>query len=309
MSISYKVAPLIKGRVDPEDGAFARRIFQSIGSPSTNAILGFACDAGVQRNKGRLGAKEGPTAIREAFYKLSSPEGFVSVNDLGDVVVDGDDLEEGQKALAEKVYEALRSHAKVIVLGGGHETAFGSYLGLRDAFPGRSIGIINLDAHLDLRNIGEAGPSSGTPFNQIRSLDESGFDYLCIGAAREANTQALFNRANDWGVDVVFDTELRHSADAAFKKIDAITCRSDIIYLSVDIDLLPHYQAPGVSAPAVRGVAFSIVEEIIVYINSACLRNKTKIPLVDLVEVSPPHDVGNITAKSAAVLARTIFTL
>ena len=56
-----------------------------------------------------------------------------------------------------------------VVLGGGHEVAFGTYLGLarisRSAHPGDRIGILNLDAHFDLRP--GPVPSSGTPFRQI----------------------------------------------------------------------------------------------------------------------------------------------
>ena len=135
------------------------------------------------------------------------------------------------------------------------------------------------------------------------------FDYLCIGVARESNTQALFERAEEWGVQIIFDNELiKRGSTAAFKKIDAMASRVDIIYLSIDIDLLPHYQAPGVSAPAVRGVAFSTVEEIVAYINSACIQHSTNMPLADFVEVSPPYDVNNMTAKSAAILARRLLS-
>ena len=34
-------------------------------------ILGYACDEGVRRNNGRVGAKVGPAAIRERLGKLS----------------------------------------------------------------------------------------------------------------------------------------------------------------------------------------------------------------------------------------------
>ncbi|MEA5720431.1 arginase family protein, partial [Salmonella enterica subsp. enterica serovar Virginia] len=42
---------------------------------------------------------------------------------------------------------------RTLVLGGGHETAFGHGAGVLDAFAQESVGIINLDAHLDLRQI------------------------------------------------------------------------------------------------------------------------------------------------------------
>lgn len=300
----YHTAPQpLSGRSDVEDGPSAKRVYHYVQNNAPNAILGFACDVGVKRNKGRLGAKQGPTAIRRALANLAAPRTLIPFTDLGDIEVEGDDLELGQDTLAQHVSQALLQHNRLIVLGGGHETAYGSYLGIRLAYPEKRIGIINLDAHLDLRNIGENGPSSGTPFNQIRKLDPKGFDYLCLGAAKESNSEALFARAKDWGVNIVFDTDLLADPYCAKAKIDALISRSDIIYLTVDIDLLPHYQAPGVSAPAIRGVAFTTVEFIISQILSACKDFGTPLPLADFVEVSPPHDKDDLTAKCAAILA------
>lgn len=307
MTVSYHSPQKPTGRTDPEDGEHARRIFQCVTSDAERAILGFSCEAGVRRNKGRIGAKDGPAAIRNALFGLAAPSEFLTITDLGDIKVEGDELETGQKMLADHVSRALGMYEQLIVFGGGHETAFGSYVGLRTAFPHKKIGIINLDAHLDLRNIGEAGASSGTPFNQIRHLDPENFDYLCIGAARESNTQALLNRAKDWGAQIIYDTDLTAGPDAAFGPIDAMAERSDILYLTVDIDLLPHYQAPGVSAPAARGVAFTVVESVIAHVVYASKARNALLPLADFVEVSPPHDKDNMTAKGAAILALSLL--
>ena len=132
---------------------------------ATRAVIGFACDAGVTRNKGRPGAAQGPDALRIALTNLAAPENHRPFTDLGDIAVSDDDLEAGQEKLADHLSAALTVHDRIIVLGGGHETAFGSFSGIRKAHPNQKIGIINLDAHLDLRLIGENGPSSGTPLH------------------------------------------------------------------------------------------------------------------------------------------------
>ncbi|WP_018997390.1 formimidoylglutamase [Hirschia maritima] len=307
MPVFHKSAQRLMCRADPEDGENAKRVahFQSESGP--NAIIGFACEAGVLRNKGRGGAKEAPTTIRQSFAGLAAPTDFKPFVDLGDVVVDGDDLEQGQDELGKRIGEALAIHSKLIVFGGGHETAFASYLGLRSAYPDKRIGIINLDAHLDLRNIGEAGPSSGTPFNQIKQLEKDQFDYLCIGVAQEANTEALFMRARKWGVKLVSDKALVSDLISADVEIEEITKRCDLIYLTIDIDVLPHYQAPGVSAPAARGVSLSVIEYIIDKIKTSCAVYNCVMPLADLVEVSPKHDKDNMTSKTAAILACSLL--
>ena len=59
-----------------------------------------------------------------------------------------------------------------IIFGGGHETAYGHYLGVRKYIgEDASLGIINIDAHFDLRPYDEQ-PSSGTMFKQILEHDK-----------------------------------------------------------------------------------------------------------------------------------------
>lgn len=295
------------GRNDPEDGDGAVRSHNLVSDDASRALIGFACDAGVARNKGRPGAHDGPAALRSALANLAAPKDALPFKDLGDIDVVGDDLEDGQQALAEAIGEALETHDRLIVLGGGHETAFGSFSGLRRKFPDSQIGIINLDAHLDLRLVGEAGPSSGTPFAQIRDLDPDRFDYLCLGIAAESNTAALIDRAHNWGVNTVSDHALIADCHAADQRIEEIVERSDIIYLTIDIDVLPHYQAPGVSAPAARGVPLATIEHMVNHVLQACHRTGTVCPLTDIVELSPPNDRDNVTARTAAVLIRTML--
>ncbi len=307
MSVTRTPAPDWTGRMDPEDGPDAIRLHQLVKPGARRAVLGFACDAGVKRNKGRVGAKEGPAALRQALANLSAPANAFAFSDLGDVTVDGDALEAGQETLANAIGDALSAHERLVVLGGGHETAFASFKGLRKAHPKARIGILNLDAHLDLRLPGEAGGSSGTPFAQIRELDPDGFDYLCVGYAEEANTQALMKRAQDWGVGLVRDHELIADPLAAYPAITDLIARNDYLYLTIDIDVLSHFQAPGVSAPAARGVPFSTIEQIVSFALKTSASLKTPLALADLVELSPVHDRDGVTAKTAAVLARRIL--
>ncbi len=295
------------GRSDPEDGEGAIRLHHLVSDVASRAVIGFASEAGVIRNKGRPGAKEGPAALRRALANLAAPPNPTSFADLGDIAITGDDLEAGQAALANKVCDALGLYSRVIVLGGGHETAFGCFCGLKKTFPGKRIGIINLDAHLDLRLPGENGPSSGTPFAQIRALDEENFDYLCLGVAEESNTVALMNRAGDWDVRIVTDHALIADPHAADEAIKALVGRNEVTYLTIDLDVLPHFQAPGVSAPAARGVPLSTIEYLVREVLRACEKAGSDIPLADIVEASPPHDQQNITARTAALLARNLL--
>lgn len=302
MSVRYQSPNPWSGREDHEEGLAALRFHQRVVDNSPVAMIGFACEVGVGRNQGRLGAKEGPYALRSALANIAAPSNANPFSDLGTIEVSSEAMEEGQTVLGTKIAQALKHHSRVVVIGGGHETAYGSYLGLSAAFPGRRIGIINLDAHLDLRKLGRYGSSSGTPFYQIRELSPDRFDYLCMGVAAESNTQALFDRAKDWGVRIVYDKVLNDDLGKGFSEIEEIVSRNDMIYLTIDLDVLPATQAPGVSAPAVRGVPFVTVEALIERVLLSCSVAQKQLPVADLVELSPRYDVDSLTARTAASL-------
>ncbi len=153
-----------QGRHDAEDGEQGKRVHHVIKQieasdlePYHNAVslLGFACDAGVSRNKGRIGAKKAPDLIRRALANMAWHK-KTTLLDLGNVVCEDDLLESSQEQCANVIAQALRS-TPVITLGGGHEVAWASFSGLAKYFdylnpasPPR-IGIINFDAHFDLR--------------------------------------------------------------------------------------------------------------------------------------------------------------
>ncbi|MFZ4068507.1 MAG: formimidoylglutamase [Caulobacterales bacterium] len=302
----WRCAPAWQGRSDPEDGRRALRMHHCIQPQAARAVAGFACDIGVRRNHGRAGAAEGPTALRRALANLAAPETF-AFTDLGDVAPDTDDLEAAQSAMTGLLAARLPQHDRIVLFGGGHETALASYCGLRDAFPHQRIGILNLDAHLDLRALGAAGGTSGTPFFQIRNLDPARFDYVCLGVARESNTEALIARAKDWDVGVITDEALMADPGAGETLIDALVARNDLMYLTMCLDVLPAAQAPGVSAPAVRGLPLAIVERIIGHVLGHAARGAVALKLCDIVELSPPHDIAAITARTAAYLARRLL--
>ena len=308
MAVTHKAPPAWRGRTDPEEGAGARRVHQLAGADGARAVLGFACDAGVRRNHGRPGAADGPDALRDALRQLAVPDAAEAFHDAGNVCVDGDALEAGQALLATHVATLLAHHERVVVFGGGHETAFGTWSGLRQSVPDARIGIVNIDAHLDLRVPGPAGGSSGTPFHQIRTAAPERFDYLCLGAAAESNTSALFERARQWGATVVADTALQDDAAAGDAAIAALVARCDRIQLSVCLDALPQSVAPGVSAPAGRGMALGVVEHLVESVLEAANTAAVPVPITEIVELAPRYDRDGATARVAALLAyRVLF--
>lgn len=268
-----------------------------------SALIGFASDEGVRRNFGRVGAAQGPAAIRRMLERLPVHHP-VEIFEAGDVACTDGDLSGAQERLADAVARLLDRDMRPVVLGGGHEVAYGSFLGLArhlsDRLATTRILVINLDAHFDLRLA--PVPNSGTPFRQIAefcSAHGTAFNYLCFGISELSNTTALFDRARQLSVEYRLDEEMRHSespdlrAGLAQKLIAA-----DKVYLSIDLDVLPAAVAPGVSAPAARGVALEIIEDLIDDVISS-----GKLALADIAELNPVLDRDDQTARVAAHLA------
>lgn len=283
-----------------------RRSGSSIPPTSGLVLMGFASDAGVVRNLGRPGAAAGPDAIRGALGSFALAD-ELDVHDAGDVTVTGDALEEGQRELSERITAFLDAGHRVGVFGGGHEIAYASFRGLFNAKGSRNarIGILNLDAHFDLREAPR--PSSGTPFLQAaRDSAAAGreFHYAVVGISQPSNTNVLFSTAADLGVSYLLDehSQTRHLGQVG-DFIDGFLQGIDQLYLTIDLDVLPAATAPGVSAPAAYGVPLDVIQDV-------CDRvaGSGKLRLFDIAELNPSLDIDGRTAKVAARLAHRIST-
>lgn len=303
------------GRFDG-DGTEHRRWWQAVApyqytppspsaarSPRPASLLGFSSDAGVLRNKGRVGAAAAPAAIRAALGPLAFrlPR---EVFDAGDVTVAGNALEAGQARAGLAVSKMLDAGSLTVVLGGGHETAFASYLGVAGSAAvrgGKRLGVLNLDAHFDLRD--EPEPSSGTPFLQMARAEEAAgreLKYAVVGISEPNNTPALFGTARRLGVKYLLDEDC--SAEATRQFVAGFLDSVDVLYLTIDLDVLPAAVAPGVSAPAAYGVPLPVISAVCRQVAAS-----GKLLHLDVAELNPKFDIDQRTAKVAARLVNTLL--
>ena len=302
---------LWKGRQDPEPNSTRwHQIIQAIAldKPAGVALLGFACDAGVRRNQGRVGAAVGPHALRQQLINLpwlqSNP-----LYECGDILCVEDALEQAQLDFAEHITHLLDQGHFPIGLGGGHEIAFASWSGLSNHLKKSEakprIGIINFDAHFDLRDPNCQPISSGTPFAQIAEVcahHHWKFEYACLGVSRMSNTPALFERADRLKVWYQEDLQMTSKDLPNLQaQLERFINQCDHLYLTIDLDVFPAAQAPGVSAPAARGVGLEVIEPLLMQI-----RDSGKLRLMDLAELNPEFDQDAHTARLAARLVHQI---
>ena len=303
------IRALWKGRVDGETPDLQRwhQVVQCLDLTQplehyfdpTICFIGYASDLGVRANQGRAGAAEGPARLRARMASFPVVEG-VTLIDFGDIVA-GSSVHATQQALADAVERIVRAGALPVVLGGGHDLAFGHFLGIAQAL-GTPPSCINFDAHLDLRPIPADGPNSGTPFTQAWEwckARSAPFRYLALGVQRLGNSASLFARAELAGATLV-DAD-GFALDTIDVVMDAINDGVDEgeICLSVDLDVFATAFAPGVSAPTAMGIAPDTAFRRVLrgILASGLVRG------VEIAELCPPHDLDDATARLGAAIA------
>lgn len=283
--------------------------FKEIGNDKLIALLGYACEEGVKRNLGRLGAAQGPNAIRKSLAKLAYHEHTMKMWDAGTISCENQNLEQTQANFAEKVSKILGAGILPIGLGGGHDMAYAHGKGIMQFLEDDSekkLGIINLDAHFDLRPI-ENEANSGTPFRQLLDEYPDRIGYFALGIQKASNTPSLFEFAdaqpsvryalleeNGYG-RLPLPTKLLEGIRWFIKAYD-------YLYLTIDLDGFSSAFAPGVSAPSPFGWSPEATLELI----NPILRSG-KLISFDLAELSPPHDRDEQTALLAARLIAEII--
>lgn len=293
-----------QGRTDLEDGQSGLRwhqVMSQANAGKTNTFVGFKCDLGVAENKGRVGAAAGPDAIRSAVANLAwHTQG--NLQDAGNIIATNN-LDEAQAMYAKVVKQQLDNGDFVIGLGGGHEIAWASYQGLSQHLaknPKNKIGIINFDAHFDLRKPAPNG-SSGTPFRQIAEhcqQHNQAFHYACLGVSEASNTMALFNYAKQTNTQYLLDIDCTFASAKAL--LDPMLNKVDELYVTVCLDAFPAHIAPGVSAPSALGVPVEFVLQTLHWLAISQDKFNYNWQLTDIAEMNPQYDLDRRTAKLAA---------
>lgn len=310
-TMAPKSALFFKGRPeDPRLGEFASftpadAIIKS--RKPTISLLGAPDDLGVRLNKGRPGAKDGPDAVRECFYKFAIPNDTrfekIRLLDVGNITVCGDILKNHAQAYAASK-AVCASGSALIAIGGGHDYAaphlLGALSGLSQISKRKRFGIINVDPHLDVRPLENNLPHSGTPFRQIlESGVLPGRNLIEFGARSGRNSREHFRYCESKKVQVVGFEQIRRSTNASLKFkscLNGLGRTSD--YIGVTIDLDSCCDLEGASAAAVVGFnAWELCQ--FAYLAG---RHK-KVHILELAELAPTLDPSGRSARIAAEVA------
>jgi agmatinase len=268
------------------------------------AIIGAPFDDAVSH---RPGARFGPRAIREAQYTSGSinslqldvePFELLTVVDAGDANIVPSWIDRAHAMIYRKVREVAATGAIPIILGGDHSITWPSATAIADVRGPRSIGIVHFDAHADTA-ADDWGvlAGHGTPMRRlIESGAVAGRNFVQVGLRGYWPPVETFKWMEAQGMRYHFMREIEERgieavvADAIAEALDG----PDLIYLSLDIDVIDPGMAPGTGTPEPGGL---LTREVLRAIRQ--LVGAVDLAGMDIVEVSPPYDHAETTAMAA----------
>lgn len=299
-----------KGRPhDPRIGEWVVSGPPLAANPQQEQVLLWGCpdDTGVLRNHGRAGAKLGPDNIRKHFYRMAMPmdlvwENALSLHDMGNLVP-GNDIRETHERCSQSVGQFLSPNSTLIALGGGHDFAAPNFSGFVESLQRHHpkavrVGLVNIDPHLDVRELEDGLAHSGTPFRQLlESGVLHGRDLVAFGTKTNRNSRAHFKYCQSKAVTVHTIDHLRAKKQTIAKLFRETlhNLGTQKTHLGVTFDMDACSDAEGTSAAPVLG--FSTFEMC----RMAELAGRhLKVRYFEIAEVAPPLDPFERSSRIAA---------
>lgn len=287
-------------------------------------LYGFPNDEGTYNSGERVGSEKGPFSFRKGLKEFPFVP-FVKINNLSlfdagnapNDLINQQGLWESHQEAQSKIKELLLLSKKGIVfmIGGSNDMSYSSCGGLMKAFPIEKVGIININAHLNMSKQDKNKIFSKSTCRMI--LEEPNFQssesiLYHFGVQGAQNTRLDLNYLEEKKENNVYwlDKDIRRypfnqnnpnintQAGQLFEVIlNELSQKVDHIMLSFDLDSINSAYCPGVSIPSVIG-GLSEVESL--EIMGIVGRNQ-KVRLVELLEYNPAVE-DNRTRKLAVYM-------
>ena len=289
------------------------------------SLIGVPLDLGAKN----LGVDIGPEAFRhhQLIDKLSSA-GIV-IEDSGDIVPTPrevldpgnpklrylDEIVRVSNQLADKTYQLITQHRRIVAIGGDHSINLGVMSGASAALDG-NLGLIYLDAHGDMNTheTTETGNIHGMHLASLLGLGDSRLvdvyrtgakikpaNLLHIGGSDldqpEIELMGRLPIPNFKLIDMILD-----GMRPLFGKIDQLCSSVDNIWVSLDLDVIDRIYAPGAGMPNPGGLSYREILSIADYVGRQC-----NVVGIDVVEYNPLQDEDKKTAELGIELIAKFF--
>ncbi|RKE83358.1 agmatinase [Rhizobium sp. AG855] len=266
------------------------------------ALVGIPWDGGTTN---RAGARHGPREVRNYSSLMRSthhvfgtePYKVANIADVGDVAVNPIDLLDGLKLIEAGIADIVAKGALPLSVGGDHLTTLPV---LRAVARNRAVGLIHFDAHSDTNDtyFGDNPYTHGTPFR--RAIEEKLLDprrVVQIGIRGSIYGPDEHDWAKQQGIRIIYMEEFAaRGPEAVMEEVRAIV--GDLpTYVTFDIDSIDPSMAPGTGTPEIGGFSTREAQQMLRLLDGLNLVG------ADVVEVSPPFDVGGMTSIVGATMA------
>ncbi|MBP8098169.1 MAG: agmatinase [Arenimonas sp.] len=262
------------------------------------AVVGVPFDLATTN---RPGTRLGPRAIRAASASLAwcrpyawdfDPFERLSVVDWGDVFFDAGSPQQVPDAIRNAYRKFVAAGVTPLTLGGDHFISFPILQALNEKHG--TLSLIHFDAHCDTWRDSDGRIDHGTMFYHAARLG-------IVDPARSIQVGMRTHNDETHGYTVLDARWLhQHGVDAC---IAAIRERvgDGKCYVSFDIDFLDPSHAPGTGTPVVGGFDTHTALRLV--------RGLAGLDIVgmDVVEVSPPFDLSELTSLAAASIAQELL--
>ncbi len=276
-------------------------------------ILGLNYD--TEAGRGWPGARYAPNSIRNAMSGIMNrvEDGFlfdvnenrlvdynkIDLKDFGncDEIVHYDHFQ-ALKDMAEEIKKVMAEGYKPILLGGDHSVTNAGFMAMHDVADGK-IGIIDFDAHLDLKvDSSVQGKYSGS--SEIRRASEmEKYDarHIVEIGPRGYNYPEHYHFIKESGLNIftVRDVNRLGVEEIARRTIELVRQDTDYVYMTVDIDALDMAYAIGSGGQEPAGLTHFQLSDLI-------RAFAPYVDVVDFVEVNPMTDHRELTSHVCANL-------
>jgi arginase family enzyme len=242
---------------------------------------------------------EAPARLRQTLRRIgrydveTGRELQTQVADRGDVDIAGMTIEQATTPIAVAMRESSEAHALTLLAGGNNAITRPAVLGLGGDLD--EIGLITLDAHFDMRDLGD-GLSNGNPVRALLEDGLPGANIAQVGLASFANSGAMHHDAVEAGnlVFTIGDVRRDGIEQAIARALDHVA-HCDALVIDCDVDVIDRSQFPAAPGGRPGGMAahdfFYAVRR---------LASDPRVRIIDLTEWDPPLDPGDLSALAAA---------
>lgn len=220
------------------------------------------------------------------------------VGDAGDISMHTTDISMSHDRIKQSTAYLCSKYpySRTCMIGGDHSTTACAVKGIQQAFPNETIGILQFDTHLDVRDPKIMGPSNGTPIRQL--IEENivkGENIVNIGPHGYYNAKPLVDFANKHHIKIITLKTAREAGviQTVLHALKTLSEKVDRIYVTVDLDVLDISFAPGVPASTPGGMTTEELFDSLLEIGS-----HVAVQHIDFVCLDPSKDTPvNETVK------------